>query len=298
MGGKRKSPWWSQASVRRWVRRERRCRSDHTWHERPSGDVTRITMLPDFIEPNFDGSQSARSSHPGDRPDDCHPGVMLPSRAMHACCWRGTINGPVPAGSAASGGGAHQLIAAWSASKAATRSQWSCQSRSMSHAVRSAMARAKSRARPGLQRESRKATRSRRNQSQPQGLRPPQLAALDGDPYARRKGNEFELQRNPESLASTTSMKRGVSLWWLARTGPGWSRVGRVGNRTPGGGATNFLQIAPNSCKRIGNQSTVLRLAAAAPTEIVPPSNPWRPARSSNDQIYVNRDTATSCYKQ
>ena len=151
---------------------------------------------------------------------------------------------------------------------------------------------------PGCNAKAGRRPGSRRNQSQPQGLRPPQLAALDGDPYARRKRNEFELQRNPESLASTTSMKRGVSLWWLARTGPGWSRVGRVGNRTPDGGATNFVQIAPNSCKRIGNQSTVLRLAAAAPTEIVPPSNPWRPARSSNDQIYVNRDTATSCYKQ
>ena len=94
-------------------------------------------------------------------------------------------------------------------------------------------------------------SRSRRNQSQSQGLRPPQLVALDGDPYARMKRNEFDLHRNPDSLASTTSMNRGVSLSWLARTDPGWSRVGGVGNRTSGSGATNFMQIAPNSCKTI-----------------------------------------------
>jgi hypothetical protein len=158
--GNKKPHCGSQASVRRWVRREPRCRSGHTWHVRFPEHVTQITALPDFIEFNVDGSQSAGSSYPGDRPADCHPGVMLPSRAMPARGWHGTTNGPVPADTAASGIGAHELIAALSASKAATRSQWSCQSSSMSHAVRSAMARAKSRARTGLQRESRKATQA------------------------------------------------------------------------------------------------------------------------------------------
>ncbi len=104
---------------------------------------------------------------------------------------------------------------------------------------------------PGCNAKAGRRSRSRRNQSQSQGVRPPQLVALDGDPYARLKRNEFDLQRNPDSLASTTSMNRGVSLSWLARTDPGWSRVGGVGNRTSGSGATNFMQIAPNSCKRI-----------------------------------------------
>ena len=250
--GNEKPPWWSQASVGGGRVGDYDVDLTTLGTYRLSEFVTQITMLPDFIEFYFDGSQSAGSSCPGDRPDDCHPGVMLPSRAMHARCWLGTTNGPVPAGTAASGIGAHELIAALSASKAATRFQWSCQWSSMSHAVRSAMARAKSRARTGLQRESRTAIQVASEYSlSRRAYRPPQLVALDGDPYARLKRNEFDLQRNPDSLASTTSMNRGVSLSWLARTDPGWSRVGGVGNRTSGSGATNFMQIAPNSCKRI-----------------------------------------------
>jgi hypothetical protein len=75
--------------------------------------------------------------------------------------------------------------------------------------------------------------------------------ALDGDPHVRLERNEFELRRTPEPHASTTSMNRGEHISWLARTDPGWSRIGGVGNRASGGGATNFMQIAPNSCKTI-----------------------------------------------
>src|SRR5579863_6461244 len=114
-------------------------------------------MLPDFIECNFDGSQSAARTYLLDRPDDCHPRFMLSSRNARSLLAR-RHKRSVSEGIAASGIGAHKLLAAWSASKAATRSQWSCQSSSMSHAVRSAMARAKSCARAGLQLDSRKAT--------------------------------------------------------------------------------------------------------------------------------------------
>jgi hypothetical protein len=142
---------------------------------------------------------------------------------------------------------------------------------------------------PGCNPKAGRQPTSRRHQSQWQGLRPPQLVALDCDPYAPLNRNEFDLQRNPDPLASTTSMNRGVSLLWLARTGLGWSRIGSVANRTLCSGATKFMQIAPNSGKRIWNQSTVLGLAPNTPAEIVTPSKP-RGRRLPNDKIYVNGD--------
>ena len=150
---------------------------------------------------------------------------------------------------------------------------------------------------PGCNAKAGRRPRSRRDQSQSQGLRPPQLVALDGDPYARLKREEFDLQRNPDSLASTTSMNRGVSLSWLARTDPGWSRVGGVGNRTPGSGATISCKSHQIPAKWFEINRLSVGLTAETPAEIVPPSKPWRLTRSPNDEVYVNSDIATGCYK-
>ena len=208
-------------------------------------------MPPDFIEFNFDGSQSAGRSYPGDRPDDCHPGFMLPSRAMHARVGSAPQTGrclraPRHPASAPTNSSQHFRRAKRRPAPSGRASRVRCPTRFAPPWRARSLAPV-----PGCNAKAGRRPRSRRNQSQSQGLRRPQLVALDGDPYARLKRDEFDLQRNPEFTRIDYLHEPRCKSLWLARTDPGWSRVGSVGNRTSGSGATNFMQIAPNSCKRI-----------------------------------------------